>query len=1501
MQNSGSMNQVYRLVWNAATGVWQAVCECGKGRGKPKSGKSRTINLPSLAAGALVWMPLSALAANLPTGGQIVAGSGAISQSGNTLTITQTSAKLAADWQSFSIGQGHTVNFVQPSASAVALNRVLGADVSVIQGALNANGQVFLVNPNGVLFTPSAQVNTGALVASTLQLSTGDFMAGNYRFGGNSTAGVTNEGSITTASGGAVALIAARIENTGNITAPQGHVLMGAGSTVRLDLGGPVKLEVEAGALNTLITQGGAIRADGGVVYLTAKAAGDLASSVINHTGITEARTLSTGARGEILLMGDMAKGVVNVGGTLDASAPHGGSGGSVETSAANVHIANGVTVNTSAAHGLTGSWLIDPTDFTIASGAGAQTGSGIGATTLQNALASTNVTIATSATNTGGELGDIHVNSAVAWNTNTLTLSAHNNININATLNGGAAGKLSLLYGQASANGGSSTYNVNAAVNLAAGPNFSTQLGSSGPLKSYTVITALGAPGSTSGTDLQGINGGLAANYVLGSNIDASATAGWNGGAGFSPLMVTTPDTSFMCINMGMCNPQVTPFSGTFDGLGHSISALTINRPSTDFVGLFAQTGAAAVVRNVGIVGGSVGGQSWVGALVGDDSGTISNSYATSTVTGAVSYIGGLVGAKHSSAISNSYSTGTVTGDSYVGGLLGFSDFSTVSTSYTTGTVSGNGQIGGLVGENYNGSISNSYATGTTYGSTYAGGLVGLNSSGATIQNSYTTGSLSGGNRLGGLVGVNQGTLTDTYSAVSITDIAAQDLFGGLVGDNSGTVTRSYAVGVVNVQVPTNNAGALLGSNSGTISNSYWNSDTNTGYGLSGIGLGSSTGATGLSSAQMQQASSFTGFNFTSTPGATGNNWVIVNGDGSLNSVGAQGGGTTPMLAAEFSTTIKNAHQLQLMAMNMGGNYAMGAHIGAAGTTGTGDVWSSAGFVPVGSYWTNNYFTGSFDGLSHTITGLTTNINGNGIGLFGVISGATVKNIGLVGGSVTGGNGVGALVGMSNAGSSISNSFSTGTVTGGSDVGGLVGLNGNGGPSSISSSYATGAVNGGGMGSVGGLVGTHNSGTIDNSYATGAVTVGNGMMPGAGGLVGRNAAAISNSYATGLVTAAGGMAFVGGLVGENNGTISTAYWDTSTNATGIGLGTLTGATGLTTAQMKTSSNLGGFDFTTTPTWGFGGGSNSGYPVLCAFGGCIAQTISVYINPLAGSSVYGSAPVFSYALVDGGGALYSLTNATLSGTALYTSAPTRFSNAGDYTFSYDSGLSLSGAGASNYVLLAWNTPTAWTVNKANAVVTANNASKTYDDTAYSGGNGVSYSGLVNSETAAVLGGSLVYTGTSQGATNAGIYAITPGGLTSSNYALSFASGALTITAAPPNGGTTGQDPSIQQAAITVALQAASQAGGAVSSGGGTAGGGVLPPTGGVTEFRVEGSARGVANGGPSTSGGLALVDVANAPLPGQPSGASNANGFMTVFVVNGGIQLGDGDRKPTAH
>lgn len=436
------MNKTFRSIWNAKKQTYVAVAEIVSTGGKRSSSSVALLFSPLV----LIALAGSATAADLPTGGQLVTGSGSIATNGNTMTVNQSSNKMAVDWQSFSIGQNNTMEFVQPSSSAVALNRVLGTDVSVIQGALKANGQVFLVNPNGVMFTKNAQVNVGGLLASTLNIKTEDFIAGNYHFEGGSSNAIVNQGNITAAPNGTIALIAAKISNVGQINGEAGNVLIGAGSKVKLDLGGPVKIEVEQGAIDALIEQGGGIRADGGLVYLTAKALGELTSTVINHTGITEAKTLATGEKGQIVLIGGMNKDRIVVGGKLDASAPNGGDGGFIETSSAHVSFNKDLQISTAAPHGKLGTWLIDPVDFTIAASGGDLTGS-----QLSSALQAANVTIDTTAaatqvysadnslTGSNGN-GDIFVKDTITPNLTalrTLTLKAGGAINFGSGVSG--------------------------------------------------------------------------------------------------------------------------------------------------------------------------------------------------------------------------------------------------------------------------------------------------------------------------------------------------------------------------------------------------------------------------------------------------------------------------------------------------------------------------------------------------------------------------------------------------------------------------------------------------------------------------------------------------------------------------------------------------------------------------------------------------------------------------------------------------------------------------------------------------------------------------------------------------------------------------------------------------------------------------------------------------------------------------------------------------------
>ncbi len=862
-----------------------------------KQGKKRG----SLKRKALI-SPFLALYASasfaLPTGNELVAGQASVTTpAAGQLQINQSSQQAIINWQGFSIGAHESVNIQQPNASAVQLDRVIGQDASNIQGQLNANGQVFLINPNGVIFSKTAQVDVGGLIASTHSISNADFLNGKLHFTQDNAQGsVINQGQINTPKGGIVALIGEQVQNSGAISTPEGATVLAAGKTIDLDIqgNGLVEVKISEAAYNAQINNNGIIQADGGQVILTAQAAGQLLNTVINNQGVIEAhglaekngaivlsggdngivqaggvldvsgqagaqaggstlqggtitlsgaqiqvsgnavlnasgdagggtiaigdkqstsqasieagasltaQALDHGKAGSIAVLANMANGAVKVGGQLNASAPKQGDGGTIETSAAHVKIADSAQISTLAANGTTGEWTIDPADFTIAASGGDMTGAALSAS-----LTSTGVTIFSTSGGSGVN-GDVNVNDAVSWSANLLTLNAQRNININAVMT--ATGSASLAMNPSTANG------VNVALS---GSGFTGRVDFSGTGalsifgNTFTVINSLGAPGSSTGADLQGMSTSGFNYYALGSNIDATSTNTWNGGAGFVPV-----------------GNSSTPFAGYFNGLGHTISGLFVNNGLVNGdAGLFGAISTTTSISNVGLLNANITGINYAGALVGE------------------SIAGG------TSAISNSYATGSVNATGFngggilvsAGGLIGRS-FTDISNSYASVNVLSPSAtwVGGLVGEQQR-NIDNSYATGNVSGLA-AGGLVGYlcNCSGASgINNSYATGNVnSSGNNGGGLVGF-------TYS---------------------GAITNSYATGAVS---GTGAGGLLGGSMSGvSIGNSFWNIQT------SGQAT-SSGGGTGLTSAQMMQLGSFAGWNISGT-GGSGAVWRIYEG----------------------------------------------------------------------------------------------------------------------------------------------------------------------------------------------------------------------------------------------------------------------------------------------------------------------------------------------------------------------------------------------------------------------------------------------------------------------------------------------------------------------------------------------------------------------------------------------------------------------------------------------
>ncbi|WP_029226553.1 GLUG motif-containing protein [Burkholderia ubonensis] len=800
------MNKTYALVWNSGQGIWQVAGERVRRRGKSSTRARVVAVLASLMGGALT----SAHA--LPAGEKIVSGQADILRydDGRQMSINQRSDKLLTEWTSFNVDKTQRVVFNQPSKTSIALNRVVGQDASAIDGRIEANGRVFLVNPNGILFGSGAQVNVGGLVASTLDISNEDFAAGRYRFAGQSPLSVMSEGNLVAAEGGAIALLGAKVTNRGVVQAQMGTVALGAGSDVTLNFDGGklLSVQVDKGAVNALASNERLLKADGGQVLMSAKTADALLRTVVNNQGSIEARTL-TNTAGRITLDGYDA-GTVNVAGTLNASATAPGNGGMIVTRGADVKVAVGAMVDTRATNGRSGTWRIASSGLTVKAGAN-QTGT-IVADTLSRNLATTDIELV-------AERGNLSVEGPVTWASgNQLTLASRNgDVAVNSAL-------------RATGANASATLDAKNAVRIAApivltGANaqFTLNYGGAYSLGNGAAVTlsGVGAGFTSNGFryiviqnigQLQSVNANLDGLYVLGNDIAGSYYG-----------------TAFKTIGSGAA------FAGVFDGLGNTISNLTVTS-SDPYAGLFGSNSGSIAnlnLKSLRVSAASGVGPVAIGALAGENRGTISNVTATGMQVSASASrsnaLGGLIGINRGTVDQASF-TGTVTGNGMtyaVGGLIGENGANllagTVSRSTANATVSGGASnmasIGGLVGVNRGGTISGSSSVGSTSGLNLAGvnvgGLVGANLFG-TIDDSTASGRTTGGSggTAGGLVGFNSGTITHSVASGVVDGRYAQAI-GGFVGLNQGIVRDGKAMGAVS-SASTGSTGGFVGINQG-------------------------------------------------------------------------------------------------------------------------------------------------------------------------------------------------------------------------------------------------------------------------------------------------------------------------------------------------------------------------------------------------------------------------------------------------------------------------------------------------------------------------------------------------------------------------------------------------------------------------------------------------------------------------------------------------------------
>ena len=501
--------------------------------------------------------------------------------------------------------------------------------------------------------------------------------------------------------------------------------------------------------------------------------------------------------------------------------------------------------------------------------------------------------------------------------------------------------------------------------------------------------------------------------------------------------------------------------YTGTFDGQGHTVRGLYFD--DTDdktgkYVGLFGSN--SGTIKNVGVVASYFNGCDYVGAVCGDNSGTITNCYNTGNVSG--SYDVGGVSGWSSGTITGCYSTGKVSGQDYIGGMCGYNYTGIITNCYNTGNVSGTEYVGGVCGYINGGTITNCYNSGKVSGTyDFVGGVCGNNGSGK-ITNCHNIGNVNGSGYVGSLCGSNDSTITNCYfdsgNAIGFNQ--------GKVTDVESKTTAQFASGEVAYLLNGSTSEGTLawGQTLGKDNYPVLDSTKKVYYGYISC---SESGIMSYSNTELPAT----------IPGHTYNE----------NGFCAKCGVYEPAAFSEIDNRyiISNAGQLYWFAQHInGGNTGVNAVLTADITVNTGVLKSdgtladdTSGFrswTPIGN--SSKKYTGKFDGQGHTISGLYCNISTSSAGLFGCLDYGEIKNVGVIDSYFNGSNYVGGVCAW-NYGGKITACYNTGTLKSDSSVGGVCGWNLGG---KITGCYSIGTVNG--SGSVGGVCGIKD-GTITGCY----------------------------------------------------------------------------------------------------------------------------------------------------------------------------------------------------------------------------------------------------------------------------------------------------------------------------------------------------------------------------------------------------------------------------------
>ncbi|WP_027030775.1 MBG domain-containing protein [Mesorhizobium loti] len=799
-----------------------------------------------LASTALVGFT-SARAQELPTGGSVASGGVTISNpSSSQLSIKQSTNSAIVNWQSFSIGAGATVTIDQPTSTSTMLNRVTGGTSSTIAGQLNANGQVFLINPNGIAISKTGKVSAAGFVGSTLGISDEDFKAGKLSFEGKgASAAVSNQGAISIGRGGYAALIGGSVDNAGSISVPLGKVGLGSGEKATLDLSGDGFLQVsvptKADGSSALVSNSGLISADGGTVELKAAAVRNAARQAVNMSGVIEARTVS-GKSGAIVLGGD--EGSVEVSGKLDASAKAGGKGGKIAVTGRKLKLKHAV-VDASGKDG----------GGTVKIG-GDKQGSG----SLQRA-ATTEIDAATTINADATGTGD--GGTVIVWSDEKTNF----------------AGKISARGGERGGNGGFTEVSGKQRLDYTGEVDLRARFGDTGDLllDPYNVTISNGADtgGFTANSNDSVINVTTLQNQLAMANVTISTGSG---GSQAGDITIAAPISwSANTLTLNAYHSIVFNANATIGGVG-GISLVTNNGGSGGTIS-YALGAKMTFTGTQGAQALSINGQSYaliydVNQLQAINSGlngryALANDIEASSTYSWNNLLGfTALGTDGNTNIQNGGNgfNGTFDGlghiinqiwvrqipanyvglFGYVGGAGVVRNVGLVD-SYTSGSY----ETGAIAGWN-NGTISGVWASGYLQGVSSSGGLVGRND--GTVTRSFSTVAVdsNNANNVGGIVGYNGpgGIVSQVYALGSVL---GGQYVGGLVGFNSGAVSDGYSTGAVNGTTGSTSIGGSVGFSYGTVTNVYFDTTTSgTTTGVSGNGTAGVT-STGLTTVQLQ------------------------------------------------------------------------------------------------------------------------------------------------------------------------------------------------------------------------------------------------------------------------------------------------------------------------------------------------------------------------------------------------------------------------------------------------------------------------------------------------------------------------------------------------------------------------------------------------------------------------------------------------------------------------